>query len=302
MDKDLDRKIIFALNKDGRLSNAQLARQMGISIATAAKRIDHLVKTDTIVFRAVPNPDKIGYNITAIIALDVDLTEVSRICDKLIDNVHISLIATTFGRFGIIMTMYFIDWKMMYDFLVDELYHIKGIRHVDLYFVSQVPKRNERVFGRDKRTTVSFVDSVDMAIIEALHKNGRRHYSSLVEKLGLSTTTISRRVASLCRRNVIKIIAIPNSSFFGYHASAYLFLHVDYGKIESVCQQLSAYKNIHLVVKLLNGYDLLVGLHFETSEMLYNFIREKVSRIEGISHIETLIRAEIRKRLVSILQ
>ncbi len=302
MDKNLDEKIILALNQDGRLSNARLAQQFRVSISTVAKRVKALLAQDSFVVRAIANPNKMGYHISAVVALDVDLAEVSSICDELVDDVNISLIVTTFGRFDVLLVMDYTDWDNLHDFLENRLYCIKGIRAVEIFFVSDMPERYQGVFPEETGEPLPVIDDVDKTIIEELHKNGRLGYNVLVERLGLSATTISRRIASLCQRNIIKIMAVPNPLFFGYLSTGYLLLHVEYGRLNSICQQVVKSEHVHLVIKLLNGYDLLVGVHCKTPEILYHFIRDEVSRIQGINQIETLIRAEVRKRLVSIVR
>ena len=302
MNKSLDEKIVRALNRDGRLSNARLAREFGVSVATVAKRVKTLIDEGTIVVRAVVNPNKMGYQISAVVALDVDLTEVSSIADQLVDDVNISLIVTTFGRFDVLFIMDYPDWDSLHAFLEDRLYRIKGIREVEIFFVSDMPKRYRDIFRDVSSAPVPVLDDADCAIIEELHKNGRLGYNVLVEKLGLSVTTISRRIASLCRRDIMKIIAVPRPSFFGFLSTAYIFLHADYDKIDGICREVAKSENVHLVIKLLNGYDLLLGVHCTTPEILYHFIRDELARIEGINQIETLVRAEVRKRLVSILR
>ena len=74
------------------------------------------------------------------------------------------------------------------------------------------------------------------------------------------------------------------------------------GKINGICREAARSEHVHLVIKLLNGYDVLLGVHCTTPEELYRFIRDELARIEGINQIETLVRAEVRKRLVSILR
>jgi DNA-binding Lrp family transcriptional regulator len=294
---NLDRKIILTLNKNGRLSNAQLARELGVSISTAAKRVTSLLRDDIIIVRAVPNPYKMGYRISAVIALDVDLVEVSRICDKLNSNLNVSLIVTTFGRFDVLLTVAFENWDMLQSFIKDELYQIEGIRNIEIFFVSETVKRYQSIFGRDGSPSQPPIDDIDMKIIGELHYDGRMSYFRIADKLGISAATVSRRVASLCEKNILKIMAIPNISILGYFSNAYVGLHVDYEKINDISEEIARYPNVHLVMKLLNGYDILFGVNFRTPEKLYDFITDKIANISGINQIETTMRAEIKKRL-----
>lgn len=146
MDKDLDRKIVIALGKDGRRSNTRLAGDLGVSVATVAKRLNHLVQQGSVVFRAVPDPDKTGYRISAVVAMEVDLTEVSGICDEFIDDVRATMIATTFGRFNLFFLMHFTDWDMLNDFLVNKVRLFKSVHQIEIFFITELTKRYHRFF------------------------------------------------------------------------------------------------------------------------------------------------------------
>ncbi len=64
----LDRKIVAALECDGRLTHAELGRRFGVSGPAIAERIARLMDTRVIVgFRAILNPAAFGLNQEAII-------------------------------------------------------------------------------------------------------------------------------------------------------------------------------------------------------------------------------------------
>jgi DNA-binding Lrp family transcriptional regulator len=50
-----------------------------------------------------------------------------------------------------------------------------------------------------------------------------------------------------------------------------------------------------MVMTLINGFEILAGVDFPSPEKLYKFITEKIARIDGVSNVETFIRAEIIK-------
>ena len=78
-------------------------------------------------------------------------------------------------------------------------------------------------------------------------------------------------------------------------ANANIVLNVERDKIDSVCRVLSGYTPVYLVMTLINGFEILAGVDFPNPENLYKFITEKIARIDGVSNIETFMRAEIIK-------
>ena len=66
---ELDLRIIGSLQKDGRTSNSDLARELGVSEGTIRRRLWRLVQRDVIRITAVPNIEKMGYAATALVGV-----------------------------------------------------------------------------------------------------------------------------------------------------------------------------------------------------------------------------------------
>lgn len=65
-----DWAILSALQDDGRLSNADLARHVALSPSGTAERVRRLVEAEVITgFHAAVDPRKVGYGLTAVIRL-----------------------------------------------------------------------------------------------------------------------------------------------------------------------------------------------------------------------------------------
>lgn len=69
----IDRRILHALQKDGRLPNADLARQVSISPATCHRRVQRLVEQGYIAgFRAQIAPDRVGLATLVMVGVVLD--------------------------------------------------------------------------------------------------------------------------------------------------------------------------------------------------------------------------------------
>ncbi len=75
-------------------------------------------------------------------------------------------------------------------------------------------------------------------------------------------------------------------------------MNVDRNEQDAICRKLILSDNVHLLAKLANGFDLLVGVHCDTPEVLFQYISENIATIQGIHRMETLVRAQILKRTV----
>lgn len=300
----LNHKIIDLLKRDGRYSHAKLAKELGINVATVAKHIDRMLEQDIISIKTVLNPFRFGFNAHAFITLDIELSKIDQTCAQLINNPNISLLATTFGRFDVLAIADFPTWEMLQEFIIGELYRIEGIIKIDTLPIMEIKKIYNGLFKYDSYVSAPppKIDEVDLAIIKELIDNGRLSYIDLANKLNISLTTVSRRVAQLKKKEIIKITAIRNPSKWGYLANAYSVLHGDLKKVNAICSNLAVFPEIHLIMTLMSGFEILIGMHFPNPEMMYEFIVDRIAQIDGVSNIETFVCAETRKRSYALFE
>lgn len=288
---DISFKIMLELSRDGRCSNAKLAQRLGISVLTVAKRREALIREGVVAIKAVPNPVKMGYQAQAFIGLDVDLRKTDSICAQLMDNSHVNLALTIFGRFDVLLLVYFREWGMLQSFIKEELPRIDGVNHVATFLVSEIKKRYQGMFPDNLSTSKpKQIDEIDHKLIKELIRDGDPKYAELAKKLGISTSTVSRRVASLIKEDIIRILAIPNPAKLGYSANAFVFLQADLAKVDKICDQLSDYPEVNVVMKLMNDYEIMFSINSPNPETLFEFIKSRVANIDGVLNTETFIR------------
>lgn len=297
MISNIDYRLILELQRDGRTSYSDLAERLGINPKTVPRRIEALIETETIAIRALPNPFKLGFAANALIALRVHPSKIHHICDQMIDNFHVNLVQTVFGRYDIIINVYFPRWGMLHDFIHEDLSRMDGVLHVEPYFIKDIIKRYERLFKKEPyyEPPVKLNDT-DWRLIKELVKDGRANAHGLAEKLGMHVTTIYRRIAGLIEEQIIKIIAVPNPAKLAYSSKAHIFMDVEPEWVDAVCKKMFHYPELHSIMTTISGSGIMVGVQEKSNEALYDFIKEKIVSIDGIRYTETLIRAEILKR------
>jgi DNA-binding Lrp family transcriptional regulator len=294
---DINRRIVAALKLDGRVSYAALAKGLDVTAATVAKHIDKMLREHLIDIKAVLNPFKLGYYAHAFIALDINLTRVDDLAARLVNNPHISLVVTTFGRYAMLILADFATWEELQDYITRELPRIEGINKIDAFPVVENKKMYNPLFKSDGvYGSPASIDQTDKIIIEELEKNGRASFVDLAQQLGISLATVSRRVARLQEENVLKICAIRNPTMLGYLANAYVVLRADLNKVDAICHALAANHEVHMIMTLMSGFEIMAGIHLQSPEALYRFIAGEIAPIYGVFSIETFISAEIKKR------
>ena len=97
----VDCQMIRLLQKDGRISNTEIAKQLGISEATVRSRLNRLIEEEYIQIVAVSNPMKLGFEIVGNIRIHVDIRKMNKIIQELKKLKPLWFIVQTTGGTGI---------------------------------------------------------------------------------------------------------------------------------------------------------------------------------------------------------
>ena len=126
----VDRQIIRALQRDGRASNVEIARQIGVTEGTIRKRLGRLLEDNVIRIATVLDPSKVGYSTHAYIGLEVESAALDSIIERLNDLPEVRVISLTTGEFDLIIEGSFRNDSELLNFLAGELGSIDGIRNI----------------------------------------------------------------------------------------------------------------------------------------------------------------------------
>ncbi|MFC2033725.1 Lrp/AsnC family transcriptional regulator, partial [Chloroflexota bacterium] len=119
----------------------QLSEKLGISVASISRRVNRLIKDKQVEITAVPSVGAAGYNAIAVIALGITPGKIDYACSKLGENPAVQFVAITFGRFDVVIHVYFSSSEMLTNFVKNELSAIEGIIQVETFVVAELKKR-----------------------------------------------------------------------------------------------------------------------------------------------------------------
>ena len=137
---DLDLRLIGELTKDARQSSAELSRKLNVSETTIRRRIQHLEEQGIITFTAILNPAKLGYNIIAIIALEVELGQIDKISESLANCPNVRYVSLCTGNHDLFIGTWFHSSGELTQFVKDYLAGVPGIRKSETFLILDVKK------------------------------------------------------------------------------------------------------------------------------------------------------------------
>lgn len=138
---EVDNRIIAALRQDGRKSNVELGREIGVSEGTIRKRVSRLIQEGIMQVIAVANPQKLGYQIEVMIGIHAAIDKVKEIADRLASTEEIRTVSISSGVYDILMVALFRDNDELLDFLMNKLSAISGIKKTETSHLLRTLKR-----------------------------------------------------------------------------------------------------------------------------------------------------------------
>ena len=136
---DLDNQIIEILSLDGRMSNASIARNLGVSEGTIRRRLNILKDEGIINIKVLLNPNYLASETEAIIGIQVDLSVIREVVLKLNEINEIRWVNITSGSFDIFVN---VSTKSLSDLLVllqNKIGKIDGVKKIETFTTLDVP-------------------------------------------------------------------------------------------------------------------------------------------------------------------
>jgi len=132
---EIDWKIISLLQADGRRTNVEIARQVGVAEGTVRNRIDRLLAEGVIKVYAAVKAEKIGFQTRVIIGVHAQWDKVTEIAQRLTNMPEVRSVVSTLGPYNLIVEALFPSNDELGSFFTRDIAAIPGIEQVDTFHV-----------------------------------------------------------------------------------------------------------------------------------------------------------------------
>lgn len=129
---DTDRKLIDALQHDGRASYADLAALVSLSPAATRVRVQRLIDGGVVKIVGVTDPLALGYPVMAALGVRVE-RNVRQVADRIADIDGVIYVVFTSGSFDLIVEVVCADSARLLTVIDDEIRSISGVRSVESF-------------------------------------------------------------------------------------------------------------------------------------------------------------------------
>ncbi|MEJ5358376.1 MAG: Lrp/AsnC family transcriptional regulator [Desulfobacterales bacterium] len=138
----VDRRLIELLQRDGRISHSELARQIGISEATVRSRLQRLIREEILQVVAVSNPLKLGFGVVGSLRIEVEVRHLERILRELQAIPCLWHIVQTTGAGAVDAEFVLQNLEELRILLYERIARIEGVRRTETtLFLNYVKRR-----------------------------------------------------------------------------------------------------------------------------------------------------------------
>jgi Lrp/AsnC family transcriptional regulator for asnA, asnC and gidA len=137
---DVDRYIIEAMRRDGRVAFAQIAQQLDVSPGMIRVRYNRLVELGILKVVAITNPLRMGYKTMAMIGIRTEGDKMLQVAEKVSAFDEVIYLIVVSGRYDILAEVVCRDHADLLRFLTEKLYSVDGVRESESFMHLRIEK------------------------------------------------------------------------------------------------------------------------------------------------------------------
>lgn len=136
----LDLKLIRELQENGRRSNVELAKVLGVAEGTIRRRIRALIDNKVIRITATLDPHKLGYGFVSVMGIQVKVADLQRVGEILAQKPNIYYLAFVTGGYDLLAIVISRTPEELSDFIKEQISAVPSIVRTETFVNLEVIK------------------------------------------------------------------------------------------------------------------------------------------------------------------
>lgn len=288
-----DMNLIAEIEANPMQTHIELASKLGLSRTTVHSRMKNLYDRRVIRTAVIADPMTLGYSTCVLIGISVQPSQLMHVADRLAVFESIEYLMLCMGRFDILALALFRKRADFLNFLVNNIGALPIAVDVETMLTLKHTKIMGQLLSDDgpnsmRQTMATNLDSLDFTLIKELEGNAGLKSRQLSRKLGISQSTVIRRIRKLQDDRIIRIVTLIDPFAIGYQGVASIGIRCNADKVNEVAHAIGSYSNVQIVAILAGRFDIIAWVVFRELHELSDFITEELSRIPGLQYTETM--------------
>lgn len=291
----VERSIVSALQRDGRAQYARLARDLGVTEKTIARRIDRLLADHVIEITTATDPSLLGYRAAALIGVSCDgSVSPPELVDALAELRWVDYAVQALGPYELLVEIVCRDEEEMLEVAQARILALAGVAAIETFPYLRMPyqepvweRAQEKDGGRSQDGSRQ-LDEVDRLIVAKLSENGRLPFRAVGEALGISESQVRKRVHRMTESGAVRIMALTDPRNLGFETSAFIGLRVDPGRqVTELAAAIAALPSVTYLAICGGRFDILAEVVCRDAEHLIGVLDEQLRNLSGVAYLET---------------
>ncbi|WP_091514958.1 MULTISPECIES: Lrp/AsnC family transcriptional regulator [Amycolatopsis] len=301
---ELDRRLVHALQINGRAPFSTIAEVLGVSDRTIARRYARLRSTGALRVLGLPDPVALGA-VMWFLRVRCAPTATVPVAEALARRPDTSWVSITSGGTEItcaVRTESEADSEALLLAKLPRTPRVEGVTaHSVLHvfyggpdsLVAKLGSLDEEAIERlrpppiPRRPGPVRLDDGDRKLLAALAQDGRAGFEELAAVTGWSPTTVRRRLAELRERGLLYLDIDIDVTLFGLGTRTMLWLSVAPTHLAEAGAALAGHPEIAFAAATTGPTNLYASVLCASQEELYRYLTTRVAALPAITHVET---------------
>jgi DNA-binding Lrp family transcriptional regulator len=307
----LDHRIAVALQVSGRASWREIARMIGASESTVARRAKALLTSGVMRTTLLADPLRCGFGYPVLVQLACLPDQASDVARTLAARPDVRFVSLVTGHFDVVAELIVASRRHLASVLVDDVLRIPGVRRTTTESVIRNFKLaydwSRELLGTDVEVEPSSsdvggaprpfaLDQVDLALLGELREDGRRSYPQLAASCHVSESAARRRVEALTAAGCLRPVTLVDPGFLGYDVEVFVWLQLELGRLEQVATALVERPEVRYASATSGYSDMVAEVILRSQDDLYRFRTQVLGSLAGIRSADMAVELRTLKR------
>jgi DNA-binding Lrp family transcriptional regulator len=294
---EVDRRIVAALQLNGRASWREIAAVVGTSENTAARRAGRLLEAGAAHIAVVRDPRCAGRGHVANVFIRCHSGSQLSVAQALLARPDVWSLSVVTGPHDLFCQVTVGTAEDLARVLLSDFQHIHGIESTVAETVLRTFKLSYD-WGRDLLGPAAgqiasppslhdeqphTLSPADAAIVAALTADARRPFSAVAEETGIHERTVRRRFEALRHRGCVNVATFVPGQALGFQPEMVLRIDVSPAHLHEAAGRLARHRRIRYLAVTLGQVGLFGEVYLPSLNAVYRFTTDDIGSLPGVT-------------------
>ena len=298
----LDRRIVEALRREPKKTNAALGKKFGVAETTIAQRIAKLEETGALWIVGTVDVARLGLTQGVWLSLRVRGRPIHQVAAELARVPEILTLSSQLSQDQLFVSMVGRDLRDLTSLLETKVGAVKGIVALEPHLFLEttltlppllspkgagpLPTVEERIADIEHMDRDGQIDPLDRVILAEFQNDGRITYREIGRRHSVNESTVRSRAKRLETDGLLSFVAVgdPMSVGLGFICTLYAKVAPNAGR--AVAEKLSRLPDCWLVARTLGRFEVVAAVASTTRDEFGATTYERISSLPGVESVE----------------